>query len=401
MKFAHTMKKTTLMNKIINKPARILARRGNLQLSKKLTSPTFEAKFNSDEISLINDLINNSEKLDFLLPDAQPSDQKYDYLIKFPYSYFGPQNRRSRLTEQKTLLTFLEQLIVLLSELGYRAILVTDEAKQSQLEKIDSQFIISYHTHGKKLNTIHYKAADVPNFVVFDLGGYSGWSTLSAINAGTFTKISTKVASDWFRSFQENITRNNISKYQQPEINASHLERKKYIFVALQVYDDSTQTLANISMLRMLDIIVEKYYGTEFLIVVKRHPLCRNSAIQEKIHHYTKYGKIITDNSSIHLLIKHSAAVFTVNSGVGSEALMYFKPVYTFGECDYQSAAIPIRSEEQFFKMPLEPKKQLSDIDIIKFLYFYRNNYLIDLSNKDSLRKKFNSINPFLKANVA
>lgn len=401
MKISVTTRNTTLVNKIVNKPARILARRGKLKLSSKLTSPTFEAKFNSHEISSINHLTENSDTLDFLLPEAQPSNQKYDYLIKFPYSYFGPQNKRSRLNEQKTLLTFLEQLIILFRDLRYRAVIVTDEANQSQLKKINSKITISYHTYGQKQNTIHYKAADIPNYVVFDQGGYSGWSTLSEVDAQTFTKISAKVANNWFFTFQSNISQNNLSKYQQPEINSSRLEEQKYIFVALQIYDDSTQTLANISMLRMLDIIVEKYDGTEFSIVVKRHPLCRNSAIKEKIEYYKKHGKIIIDDSSIHQLIKYSAAVFTVNSGVGSEALVYLKPVYTFGRCDYQIATVSVESEEQFFKMPLEPKKQLNDIDIIKFLYFYRKHYLIDLDNKDSLRKKFDRITPFLDPNIA
>ena len=41
------------------------------------------------------------------------------------------------------------------------------------------------------------------------------------------------------------------------------------------------------------------------------------------------------DNANIHTLLSHSKAVFTVNSGVGFEAILHQKPVFTFGRADY------------------------------------------------------------------
>jgi len=40
-------------------------------------------------------------------------------------------------------------------------------------------------------------------------------------------------------------------------------------------------------------------------------------------------------DASVHDLISGANAVFTVNSGVGLEALLHGRPVVVTGECDY------------------------------------------------------------------
>lgn len=58
------------------------------------------------------------------------------------------------------------------------------------------------------------------------------------------------------------------------------------------------------------------------------------------------YGHWVGANQcSIHFLLKNCEAVFTVNSGTGMEALLYDKPVYTFGEVDYEAVSHHVEPE--------------------------------------------------------
>ena len=58
-------------------------------------------------------------------------------------------------------------------------------------------------------------------------------------------------------------------------------------------------------------------------------------------------GEILISDASIHQLIEPALAVFTVNSGVGSEALLHLKPVYLFGRADYRHVCHEIHRYEQ------------------------------------------------------
>ena len=45
-------------------------------------------------------------------------------------------------------------------------------------------------------------------------------------------------------------------------------------------------------------------------------------------------------DASIHDLINHAKAVYTINSGVGFEAMFYNKPIVTFGRIEYDAVTI-------------------------------------------------------------
>jgi len=77
-------------------------------------------------------------------------------------------------------------------------------------------------------------------------------------------------------------------------------------------------------------------------VVFKGHPA--NPASMTPLRRAAGTGPFVRwvehDRASIHDLIAHSAAVYTINSGAGLEAILHGKPVVVFGRAEYESAAI-------------------------------------------------------------
>ena len=376
--------KTTLSNKIFNKPARMLSRRGEISLAEKITIPTAEYRKNSALISCTVEKIKKN-KIQIEKNKGKAAAIHPDIHLIFPYSYFGPQNRRSRLGEQRTLLKFLLRIIEICQRDGYTLQISNDQAKS---ECSPNKVALSYHSYGRKENLLHYKVADLPDYIILDPEGYSGWSSICHKSIKSLPPVDLEKAKNWHNAFLSSIRKTNISKYQQPKKNQNTSSLKPYIFVALQISDDSSQKHANIAMIEMLHLIEKKFSQSAYNIVVKRHPLCTDKLVRDLIQKWEKMGKIIVSEHSIHDLVADSEAVFTVNSGVGSEALAYLKPVYTFGTCDYQMATHHIVTERDFIQKTEKIEKPIADDHLIKFLYYYRNIYLINVGEASESIKK-------------
>ena len=84
-------------------------------------------------------------------------------------------------------------------------------------------------------------------------------------------------------------------------------------------------------------------------VVVKRHPNCVSIDVAEAISAAQSLGVHVTE-LSIHDIIPRVRAVLTVNSIVGFEALLYLKPVWVLGRCDYDAATTLLGSMEDLEK---------------------------------------------------
>ncbi|WP_159322080.1 hypothetical protein [Spiribacter roseus] len=375
--------KTGIINKILNKPARSLAKRGNLSASDFLTAPSYEAQKNKKLIKECRVTINSLAKENKLEIIKQKRPGKLSgkaVTIVFPFSFFGPQNRSSRLGEQSTLTNFLIEALYSIETLGYKTYLIDD---RNEAEKQTTEILrLSYHTYGKKPEVLHYKVADLPDYVVLDNCGYSGWSSLTSFEEEPLNKIASEDATEWYEEFKSLIFESKISKYEQNDTLDFKTPTNKYVFVALQMRGDSTQKLANVDMLDMLSMIAENFSDEDVEVVVKRHPLCTDTETAELLESLSSSGLITTSNQSIHSLIRSCEAVFTINSGVGSEALAYLKPVYVFGSCDYQFATHMITTKQDLYVHTHPIKLPKTELTIKKFLYYYRNIYLIDVKKE-------------------
>jgi len=131
------------------------------------------------------------------------------------------------------------------------------------------------------------------------------------------------------------------SKFDQPEMQKINLP-EKFVFFPCQIPHDQTIKLhSDISVPEALEKTIEIAVSLKMPLIVKPHPQ-NKLAMQPlseivKKHHLKRIYWV--DGINVHQLLSACEAVFTVNSGVGMEALLHRKPVYTFGRADYASVS--------------------------------------------------------------
>ena len=142
---------------------------------------------------------------------------------------------------------------------------------------------------------------------------------------------------------------NNTSKFQQPTRSTFQCPEKFILFPCQLPHDETIRYHSDVSVEASLEaLLYTLQLNISHSIVIKSHPANLNS--MKSLHkiflkYREKYPKHLSerihwvDKISIHTLLDKCSAVFTVNSGVGLEALLHNKPVFTFGSADYQAAA--------------------------------------------------------------
>ena len=146
----------------------------------------------------------------------------------------------------------------------------------------------------------------------------------------------------FFDGVKAEITGKALSKYAQSQTLDPLPER--FVFVVLQTIGDMVQRNAYMPMLDMLDAVVRRFENSGYMVVVKRHPKCRSRRVRNALNTVAQRPHVLVTQASIHQLLNSAQAVFTVNSGVGGEALVYETPIYCFGKADYSSVASRMRS---------------------------------------------------------
>ena len=220
----------------------------------------------------------------------------------------------------------------------------------------------------------HIKAADIPGRTVLDPMGFSGWSSLASPTIETLPlgQIDPAAAAQGFDA----AAKARVSKYAQA--GDAPLPEEPYVFVALQTIGDMVQKKAFVPMLDMLAMVVARFAGTGLTVAIKRHPRCRSRRVARALTDLRDRPGVVLTSGDIHALMAGAQAVFTVNSGVGSEAMVHDVPIYCFGASDYAAVAHQIRSAQDLARLtdPIHPK--VSGSDLRRFHHYYRNTYQID-----------------------
>ena len=211
---------------------------------------------------------------------------------------------------------------------------------------------IIYIPHKMRLNwhlddrVFYYMQMVVPNIFSIDKQGWCAsaevWPILPRYitnESKSYTMLSSRI-------------KDNTSKFVQPSKGNAFLP-DKFVFFPCQIpHDETIRFHSDVSVEDSLSALLQSInYVSDFSIVIKGHPANKNSmqSLVKIFHYYKKnlepeLAKKIQwiDECSIHDLLANCRAVFTVNSGVGFEALLHDRPVYTFGNADYASASTKI-----------------------------------------------------------
>lgn len=220
----------------------------------------------------------------------------------------------------------------------------------------------------------HFKTGDLPGSLTIDAGGFSGWSTLATrpLAALGLERLDLMQAEAFFAERQAAVIGGNQSKYQQPEAGPVAALSQPYVFVALQTIGDMVQRQAHVPMLEMLRIVVERFAGTDMTVAIKRHPRCRSARVSRALAEVGTQPHVRLVNASIHELLAGASALITVNSGVGSEAMLHRVPVYCFGGADYAPIAHSVRSAAAFRDLTDPIRPAVSAADLVRFHFYYR-----------------------------
>ncbi len=249
---------------------------------------------------------------------------------------------------------------------------------------------ISHHTKSDREGGLHIKVTDLPSCFSFDTRGYSGWSKFAQtpLEDLKLERIDLAFASEFVSAMQRRIIGGNVSKYQQVEASKAIALPDRYVFLGLQVIDDAVQALAKLTMLEMLAEVAAtcKHHGLS--LVVKRHPRCGSAEVAKALAEGVKANDFQLSDASIHDLISRSCAVCVVNSSVGAEALLHGKPVYVFGESEYQHVCYQIRAKGEFNQRFKPDELPVSADDLTRYLYILRTEYAVDATNP-VMAKKF------------
>lgn len=178
-----------------------------------------------------------------------------------------------------------------------------------------------------------------------------------------------------------------LKKYSKiSEINS------KYIFIPFQVEKDSQIILNSEKIKKMKELYItvaeaiinlNKNNKDKLKAVFKIHPMDEFLKIEEILELELKYQEtILLTEGNTQELIKNSEAVITINSTIGIEALLEYKPVITLGEAFYSINGIAHYCDklENLSKdlkrvLNLNVNKELID----KFLYYLRFEYFKEI----------------------
>jgi hypothetical protein len=215
----------------------------------------------------------------------------------------------------------------------------------------------SYRVHPKLLNYRRYFS----NRYLLDYGGYSGW-TITPPLSELMATADTATA----EAFCAHERHNTMAPLGWPKEVTS---RDPYVFVPLQLQNDSVEALAFVHPSEMLDMCIRYFVPRGWQVVTKLHPKDRNPEMLALAERFTKHPRVTLASSPSIRLVWHASAVAVVNSTVGWESVLAQKPILSFGLSDYSQVTFPIHNECDMdrARLPLNAsEKQMQDV-----LYHY------------------------------
>ncbi|MBA4416366.1 MAG: hypothetical protein C0392_00420 [Syntrophus sp. (in: bacteria)] len=173
--------------------------------------------------------------------------------------------------------------------------------------------------------------------------------------------------------------------------------KNDFILLPLQVRSDS-QIVCHSSIKNMEDFIniclssIEKYnkqFNKNFFVVIKEHPKDPHMDIlwQARKRHKNVKNYYIT-KANTRKLIEKCTAIITINSTIGIEGLLYYKPVITLGQAFFNIDGI-VNHCEDTTKLGHVINNAINTLTnrklIDNFLYHLKFNYQVDgnLNNPD------------------
>ncbi len=186
------------------------------------------------------------------------------------------------------------------------------------------------------------------------------------------------------------------SKFAQPArlrraelIASGQIPDAPYLFFPLQIpHDQVIRYFAPCSEQEVVENLAEWCHERGLALVFKPHPA--NLKSMEPFKALAAQHGAFWSDAHIHDLIAHATAVYTINSGVGFEALLHLKPVVTFGRVEYD--CVSFQADAHTLDAAWDWVQAGTPETLVprygRFVDWFLAQYAIDLSASDGGRAK-------------
>ena len=175
----------------------------------------------------------------------------------------------------------------------------------------------------------------------------------------------------------------------------------KYVFFPLQIpTDQAIRYFSDYSEEEVVTAVIEWSKQSGVPVVFKPHPVSKKA--MAKFEQQVRAAGCYWSAAHVHDLAAHAAAVFTINSGVGFEALFHLKPVVTFGRAEYD--CVTQKSTPQSLDKAWQACQKLGRVDLEKryerFVDGFLTSYAVDMSSTASSHELLDEIAAKVKKEI-
>ena len=307
-------------------------------------------------------------------------------------------NRKERLKtqrEQYSLYNFYKTLEDALDQVGIKHSRLFGSRYKVPTSIDKNKIYLSYHSSSPKKhpNVWHVHTSGSVGYFSVDPLGYSSFSDVakSSHYFEDSQKVDLNVATEWFEFYSKKYIEEDMSRLYQSNYSSLDLN-EPYVFIAGQLsYDSVIKQHSNVNGQQYYNKIAETFGDKGYKVVFKHHPATYISGKSNQFY-VPKHPSVIETKASIHSAIKNAAAVFVMNSGVGLEALLHKKHVFTGGNCDYKWVTNQIKNLNEIENCFDIIKKPVDTERIIKYIYYLHNHVYVDCYDIDSIKRKIQEI---------
>lgn len=179
----------------------------------------------------------------------------------------------------------------------------------------------------------------------------------------------------------------------------SELQYLPFIFLPLQIpHDQSIRYFSPIEEIDMVKALVAWAKLRNVTLVMKPHPA--NQKAMRQFQAFANNTHIFWSEANINDLIRHSVAVYTINSGVGFEALLHIKPVVTFGKAEYDCVTFHATAENLDSAWSYCNACDPSSLEhkYRRFVNWFLDDYAIDMSRPEHATARLAAIATGIKS---
>lgn len=227
-------------------------------------------------------------------------------------------------------------------------------------------------------NVMYWMQTVFPSYFTVDKNGWGANLSFAPLKVNIercmFEQGYREKIENFFETLKKRLS-SNESKFEQPP-RVSTKAQFDILFVCQIPHDETILYHSKISVMEALMRTIRHAQAKGLRVLVKGHPANPSSmaGLKQLTEEFLQTATF-TMNISIHDALANCKAVAMVNSGVGFEAMLHDKPIYTFGRSEYQNVVC--------HDVPVDGLCRHDLLEYKMFLYDFLEENCLNTQNKD------------------